>query len=107
MCHLQRVIDHESKLQDFLCVKNQKRVMVDLQEKLLKKKKQAKGDMMEQLEKYRVILNEITQFTGTKDLESLAAKFLRAEQFNFSKYLYCNELFNDMEDLSSKIAHYR
>lgn len=56
---LQRRLDHDSKLQDFLGVKGQRRLMTDLENREAKKRAQAEERLREQLAMYRETLTQI------------------------------------------------
>lgn len=59
MQELQRKLDHDGKLEDFLGVKGQKRVMRDLFIRKMRLKLEKKLKMEQQLEDYRKMLEEI------------------------------------------------
>lgn len=65
MCELQRTMDNEMKLQDFLGVKGQYREMSDLNEKRAVEKKKLMENRQNKIESYKQILHMIKEFTGT------------------------------------------
>lgn len=67
MCELQRTLDNELKLQEFLGIKGQYREMADLNAKK-EADKQAKSEAMQnKIATYNEILTLIQQFTGKKN----------------------------------------
>lgn len=64
MCELQRTIDNETKLQEFLGVKGQHREMSDLQAKLEAEKEAKRVKMREKIKMYNQILALVKKFTG-------------------------------------------
>lgn len=59
MRQLQRKLDHDSKLQQFLGTKGQKRIMNDLELRNAKRKQRAEERMREQLNLYKNTLEQI------------------------------------------------
>lgn len=59
MQSLQHNLDHEGKIQEFIGVKGQKRLMLDLEAKELKKRRMKKENMQVLLQKYQEILAQI------------------------------------------------
>lgn len=64
MCELQRTIDNEMKLQEFLGVKGQYREMSDLNAKLKAEKEARREEMRNKIAVYNQILTLVKQFTG-------------------------------------------
>lgn len=56
---LYRKMDHDQKLQDFMSVKCQVRIMVDLESKEMEKREKQREEMTEQIRKYEEILYNI------------------------------------------------
>lgn len=96
MRELQRRFDLDSKLQDFLGVKGQKRIMADLEAKEAIKKQQQKEATEQLITAYNSILDQIKQFSGESDVDRLAARFLKQEEENFTLFNYVNELNNEV-----------
>lgn len=96
MRELQRRFDLDSKLQDFLGVKGQKRIMADLEAKEAIKKQQQKEATEQLIMAYNSILDQIKQFSGESDVDRLAARFLKQEEENFTLFNYVNELNNEV-----------
>lgn len=59
MRQLQRRLDHDIKLQEFLGVKGQRRIMSDLEQREARKRELMKQTMEQQLQKYRETLAQI------------------------------------------------
>lgn len=107
MCHMQHVIDHSGKLEEFLETKNRKRIMMDLECKLNKKREEEMKKLLKAIENYEQILNEAKENLGEEDLDQAANNFLLQEEENFSKFQYAVELNRQMEELSQRLNHYR
>lgn len=56
---MQRTLDHFASLREFLCVKGQKRVLKDLQEKERRRKECEEENLKNQLQIYTSILDKI------------------------------------------------
>lgn len=59
MRELQRKLDHDAKLQQFLGVKGQHRVNTELEAREMNKKRQQLEEMENQLEQYNTIIEKI------------------------------------------------
>ena len=64
MCELQRTLDNEMKLQEFLGVKGQFRETTDLNVKKEAEEKSKKEEMEKKVATYTEILEEVKKFTG-------------------------------------------
>lgn len=64
MCELQRTLDNELKLQQFLGVKGQYRETADLNAKKEAEVRAKREEMQNKISSYTEILNLIKQFTG-------------------------------------------
>lgn len=64
MCELQRTLDNEMKLQEFLGVKGQYREMVDLNIKREAERKAKLEEKQNKIASYKEILYMIKEFTG-------------------------------------------
>lgn len=64
MCELQRTIDNEMKLQEFLGVKGQYREMSDLNAKKEAEREAKREEMRNKIAVYNQILTLVKQFTG-------------------------------------------
>lgn len=96
-------MDHDSKLQEFLGMKGQRRILADLELREAKKRQQVKEAMEIQLQQYRTTLEQIQEFCGESDIERLAVKFVKQEEENFALFNYINELNHESESLSYAI----
>ncbi|XP_058808667.1 coiled-coil domain-containing protein 63 [Phymastichus coffea] len=104
MCELQRTIDNEMKLQEFLGVKGQYREMSDLNARKDAEKQAKRAAMRDKIDNYNRILNLIKQFTGEEEIDKLTAQFLKQEEENFALFSYVNELNDELEGLQSRVA---
>lgn len=104
MRELERLIDHDSKLQMFLEVKSQRRVLKDLEEKEAKKREEARQNMEKTLLLYKETLDKIKQSCDEEDIDRLEAIFIKQEEENFALFNYVNELNHELEGLSESIA---
>ncbi|KAK6626377.1 hypothetical protein RUM43_006688 [Polyplax serrata] len=116
MKELQRKLDHDSKLQEFLCVKGQKRITADLEAKqaFLRRKfiyiftfSKSTTDRKEALEQkikhYQSLLEQIREISEEMDVDRLAAQFVKQEEENFALFNYVNELNNELEALQEQL----
>ncbi|KAJ8911280.1 hypothetical protein NQ315_015283 [Exocentrus adspersus] len=104
MRELQRRRDHCVKLQEFLAVRGQKRIMKDLEEKQLKKRLENKQKMEAKLEKYLQIMIAIKEFTGQDLIQTIAHEFLVQEEENFAMFKYINHMNKDLEEMSDNLG---
>ncbi|RZC40821.1 hypothetical protein BDFB_010269 [Asbolus verrucosus] len=104
MREMQRQLDHDGKLREFLTIKGQKRVMRDLEEKEMRKKEQEKADVEKQVKLYQTTLDQIKEFCEENDIERIAAKYLKQEEENFALFNYVNELSHELEVLNESIS---
>lgn len=70
MCELQRTLDNELKLQEFLGVKGQYREMADLNAKKEAERQAKREEMRNKIAIYTQILNLVKEFTGKPDKRS-------------------------------------
>ncbi|KAJ4448913.1 hypothetical protein ANN_00305, partial [Periplaneta americana] len=108
MRELQRRLDHDIKLQDFLGVKGQQRIMADLEAKEAQKRKKKREAAEHLIATYEDILSQIKEFTGECEIDRLTAQFVKQEEENFAIFNYVNELNNEMrpEDVARAVALY-
>ncbi|KAG7206874.1 hypothetical protein KM043_000774 [Ampulex compressa] len=104
MCELQRTLDNEMKLQDFLGVKGQHREMADLTAKREAEKRAKKEEKENKIASYAQILEMIKEFTGEQEIDKLTAHFVKQEEENFALFSYVNELNDELESLQSRVA---
>ncbi|XP_066996668.2 outer dynein arm-docking complex subunit 1 [Anabrus simplex] len=103
MRELQRKLDHDTKLQEFLGIKGQKRILTDLEAREALKKQQQREETERKIQKYQGILNQIREFSGEEDVDKLAARFIKQEEENFALFNYVNELNNELETLQEQV----
>ncbi|XP_076676671.1 coiled-coil domain-containing protein 63 [Andrena cerasifolii] len=104
MCELQRTLDNEMKLQEFLGVKGQYREMTDLNAKRAAEKKAKKEAKQDKIASYKQILHMIKEFTGETEIDKLTAHFVKQEEENFALFSYVNELNDELESLQSRMV---
>ncbi|KAF2904861.1 hypothetical protein ILUMI_01332 [Ignelater luminosus] len=104
MQELQRKLDHDGKLEEFLAVKGQKRLMKDLEEKEQRKREQRRENMQKQLNEYKEMLAHIMEATGVEDIDSLAIKFAKQEEENFAVFNYINVLHKEIEEITDELV---
>ncbi|XP_066149078.1 outer dynein arm-docking complex subunit 1 [Euwallacea fornicatus] len=103
MREVQRDLDHYMNLREFLCLKGQKRVLRDLEEKERLKQESQQQELERQLEIYENTLKKIREFCAEEDVERIAAAFLKQEEENFALFNYVNELSHEIESLTNGI----
>ncbi|KAK2581933.1 hypothetical protein KPH14_002385 [Odynerus spinipes] len=103
MCELQRTLDNEMKLQEFLGVKGQYRQTVDLQAKEEAERAAKRQEQRDKIAAYTHILNTIKQFTGESDINRLVTHFVKQEEENFALFSYVNELNDELESLQLRM----
>ncbi|XP_048521634.1 coiled-coil domain-containing protein 63 [Dendroctonus ponderosae] len=101
MREIQRRLDHYIALREFLCVKGQKRILKDLEEKERMKKEMQEKELEDQLEMYENTLKQIQEFCNEENVERIAALFLKQEEENFALFNYVNELTHEIESLNN------
>ncbi|XP_076760595.1 coiled-coil domain-containing protein 63 [Xylocopa sonorina] len=104
MCELQRTMDNEMKLQEFLGVKGQYREMADLNAKRAAERKAQLEEKQNKISSYRQILQMIKEFTGEQEVDRLIAHFIKQEEENFALFSYVNELNDELEGLQSRMT---
>ncbi|XP_078680306.1 coiled-coil domain-containing protein 63-like [Branchiostoma floridae x Branchiostoma belcheri] len=106
---LQRVIDHDRKLKEFMGIKTMEREEDEQaraqrikreMEEAERKKKEAKE---ESVETYEEAFMKIREVTGEEDLDLLVEKFIETEDRNFALFNYVNEQNNELEKLHDEI----
>ncbi|XP_053999430.1 coiled-coil domain-containing protein 63-like [Hylaeus anthracinus] len=104
MCELQRTMDNEMKLQEFLGVKGQHREMADLNAKRAAEKKANMEKKQNMISNYKQILQMIKEFIGEQDIDKLVAHFIKQEEENFALFSYVNELNDELESLQTRMV---
>uniref|UniRef100_UPI00398ED19B coiled-coil domain-containing protein 114 n=1 Tax=Pristiophorus japonicus TaxID=55135 RepID=UPI00398ED19B len=107
---LQRVIDHDRKLKEFMGIKTQERSSEDEalhgtykrdHEDSVRKRKDAKE---ESVEAYEAAFQQIRALTGEDNLDVMVATFIEVEDRNFALFNYINEQNSEIERLQEEIA---
>ncbi|XP_051895096.1 coiled-coil domain-containing protein 114 [Pristis pectinata] len=110
MKELQRVIDHDKKLKEFMGIKAQERSSEDEashgtykqeQDDAARKRKDPKEETMEM---YEAVFQQIRALTGEDNLDALVAMFVEVEDHNFALFNYINEQNSEIEKLLEEIA---
>ncbi|XP_046387056.1 coiled-coil domain-containing protein 63 [Ischnura elegans] len=104
MRELHRRYDHDTKLQDFLTTKGQKRTMAELEAKEAQKKISQRETMEKMIYTYQSLLEQIKEFCGESDIDKLAAQFIKQEEENFALFNYINELNSELEVLKEQVV---
>ncbi|KAK3730099.1 hypothetical protein QZH41_003645 [Actinostola sp. cb2023] len=104
---LERIIDHESKLKEFMRVKGEERAELmegELTSRRKKKDEKDKGDKAEEtIESYETAFKKIKEATEIDDIDLLVNKFIEVEDRNFALFNYVNELNNHIEMIQEQI----
>lgn len=103
MRQLQRKLNHGSKLQEYLGVKGQRRILLDLEQRDEAKRKYEIESKQNQLNQYRELLRRITVFCGEEDIDRLAIQFKKQEADNFSLFSYVTEMNRQVDGITDKI----
>lgn len=103
MREIKRILDHDNRLQEFLCIKGQRRVLKDLEAKERLKKEEEQRTQENQLKTYVETLTEIRNYCSEDDVDRMAAQFIKQEEENFALFNYVNELNHEIEDLQIKV----
>ncbi|MEE6483097.1 hypothetical protein FKM82_013432 [Ascaphus truei] len=107
---LQRIIDHDRRLKEFMGTKTQERSIgaevLDARRKrekneLEKKKRDPKE---ETVETYEQAFQQIQTVTGEDNLDILVTRFIEVEDRNFALFNYVNEQNNETERLMEQIT---
>ncbi|XP_044739405.1 coiled-coil domain-containing protein 63-like [Chrysoperla carnea] len=107
MRELQRNLDHDNKLKEYLSIKGQKRVMQDLNVHEEEKRQARRDEMEKHLHEYQRIFDEIKAFAQEDNIERLASQFIKQEEENFALFKYVNELNFELETLNDSVDDYR
>ncbi|KAM4014924.1 outer dynein arm-docking complex subunit 1 isoform 2-T2 [Anomaloglossus baeobatrachus] len=107
---LQRVIDHDRRLKEFMGTKTQERSISEEvldarrrreKEEQERKKKDPTEDTIETFEQ---AFQQIQSVTGEDNLEILVNRFIEVEDRNFALFNYVNEQNNEIERLTEQIT---
>ncbi|KAM4704002.1 outer dynein arm-docking complex subunit 1 [Rhinophrynus dorsalis] len=107
---LQRIIDHDRRLKEFMGTKTQERAISEevldarrrREKEELEKKKRDPTE--ETIETYEQAFQQIQTVTGEDNLDILVAKFIEVEDRNFALFNYVNEQNNEVERLMEQIS---
>ncbi|XP_046575038.1 coiled-coil domain-containing protein 63-like [Haliotis rubra] len=108
MRELQRIIEHDNKLKEFMMIKSNDRGEYK-EEEDAKKKKGMKGERDVDIENNQILtyeeaFAEIREATGEDDIFKIMTEFLRREDENFALFNYVNELNDEVDKLQEEIG---
>lgn len=106
MRELQRTLDHDQKLHEYLGVKGQRRIMADYYAHEDEKRQKRREQMDEHLRNYQRIFHQIKEFAREENIERLASQFIKQEEENFALFKYVNELNFELETLNDSVHDY-
>ncbi|CAH0555332.1 unnamed protein product [Brassicogethes aeneus] len=98
MREIKRKLDHDNRLKDFLCIKGQKRILRDLEEKERIKREVEEQCMADQLKTYEETLRQIRSYCDEENVDRMAALYVKQEEENFALFNYVNELSHEIEE---------
>ncbi|XP_072888109.1 coiled-coil domain-containing protein 114 isoform X1 [Hemitrygon akajei] len=110
MKELQRVIDHDKKLKEFMGIKAQEHpsehealhgTYKQEQDDPARKRKDPKE---ETIEMYEAVFQQIRALTGEDNLDAMVTMFVEVEDRNFALFNYVNEQNSKIEKLQEEIA---
>ncbi|XP_006015026.1 coiled-coil domain-containing protein 114 [Alligator sinensis] len=110
MKELQRVLDHDRRLHQFLAIKAQERSLTQeaLEARQRRAQELAEGKRRdpeeELLESYEDAFRQLRELKGQDDLDLLVEKFLEEEDQNFAEFNYINEQNSELEWLGEHIT---
>ncbi|KAJ8981964.1 hypothetical protein NQ317_002138 [Molorchus minor] len=104
MREIQRQLDHDLTLREFLSVKGQKRILKDLEEKERKQRELEIEEMENQVRIYDQTLDQIKGFCEEEDTQRIASQYVKQEEENFALFNYINELNHEIETLTVTIT---
>ncbi|XP_050525933.1 coiled-coil domain-containing protein 63-like isoform X2 [Daktulosphaira vitifoliae] len=94
---LQRQYDRDLKLQDFLLVKGQRRMLMDYDEKEKEKKQSEQSYQKDNSEKWSDLIGWLQLYLGEQNVDRIVDLFIRQEEENFALFTYINELNSEVE----------
>lgn len=103
MRELQRRLDYDTGLHEFLQVKGQRRIMRDLEIKERVRKDAEREKAAAQLKEYEETLATIKELTGERNVRRLTTRYTKQEEENFALFNYVSELSAELEDLEGAI----
>lgn len=106
MKDLQRIINHDNKLKQFLVFKAHDRADFKEEEEAKKNRNARDKDTdaeREQISEYEEAFNRITEATGKEDIGVIVNDFIDQEDENFALFNYVNEMNEEVEGLHEEI----
>ncbi|KAK5638838.1 hypothetical protein RI129_013133 [Pyrocoelia pectoralis] len=103
---LQKKLDNEQALEEFMAIKGQFRNMANLEENTRKQREKQREQMEICLSNYIAIMDEIKGFTQVNpqtDTEKIVQLYVDSEERNMSDFNFINELRFDMEILTDQV----
>lgn len=100
---MQRQLNIDENLHEFLGIKGRIRVLKDLEEREAKKREEERLNQEMELQEYQNTLQSIKELMEEEDVDKLEAMFVKQEEENFALFNYVNELNHEMETLTSSI----
>lgn len=99
---LQRIIDHDKALRNFMNVKG---ITRNSGENLGQQGKHTKrrGDGRQSIESFEIAFREIEEITSESDMDVLVERFIQVEDSNFALFNYVNEQNNEIERIRDAI----
>ncbi|KAG8434068.1 hypothetical protein GDO86_012442 [Hymenochirus boettgeri] len=107
---LQRIIDHDRRLKEFMGAKTQERT---ISEEVINARRKREKDQLEKkkrdpteetIEMYQQAFQQIQAVTGEDNLDILVTKFIEVEDRNFALFNFVNEQNNEIERLMGHIS---
>lgn len=98
---LQRVIDNDKKLREFMMAKGVNRTPGSGAGR--KSRDAKKGEGIQSIESYEAAFSEIEQITEKTDIDEIVTNFINVEDRNFALFNYVNEQNNEIERLQDII----
>ncbi|EDO40685.1 predicted protein, partial [Nematostella vectensis] len=105
-----RVIEHDSKLREFMATKSVDRVYALEQEQMsrdLRKLSALLNGLKLEVDSYEDVFAQIKEATGIHDTDTLVQSFIDNEDTNFALFNYVNELTSEIEPLEDEIKFLR
>ncbi|KAK4878238.1 hypothetical protein RN001_010744 [Aquatica leii] len=93
---LQKKLDCDHQLEEFISVKEQRRNLANLAQKKMEKRARIRDKMTETLRHYKVILTTIKK--------SLMVQYQKFEEQNMAQFLYVNDLHAEIEEMTRLIV---
>ncbi|CAO1399879.1 unnamed protein product [Diamesa hyperborea] len=103
MREMQRKLDHDAKLQEFLSIKGQQRLNTEMEEREADKKKKRLEEMERQHQEFDKIFQRIIILSGEKETDKIISKFIKEEEENYALFNYVNELSHEIEQLNETV----